>query len=254
MTNWSLTTLFQSIHDAVVKDLEIARGALKHPGDKGDASEQVWIDLLNAYLPRRYQTAKAHVVDSGGEVSDQIDVVVFDRHYSPFLFTFKEALFVPAESVYAVFEAKQTINATHLGYAVEKVASVRRLQRTSIPVPTVDGTKPAKGLHRIIGGFLCLGSDYSPALGDTLRDTLTAHPEGGCLDLGCVAAAGTFTRASLPTHDAFVLEHSPAAVPKFLLTLASQLQDLATVPMLDITAYAQHLPVRVHETPGATTP
>lgn len=254
MVDWSLGKVFQSIHDDILKELETARTSLNHSGDKGDASEQVWIDLLNSYLPRRYQTARAHVVDSLGAISDQIDVVVFDRQYSPFLFTFKRALFVPAESVYAVFEAKQTINATHLGYAVEKVASVRRLQRTSMPVPTVDGTKPAKALHRIIGGFLCLGSDYSPALGDTLRDALATHPEEGRLDLGCVAAAGTFARASLPTHDAFVLERSPAAVPKFLLTLANQLQNLATVPMLDITAYAQHLPIAPAPEPGTRGP
>jgi hypothetical protein len=51
-------------------------------------------------------------VDSLGNFSQQIDVVVFDRQYSPFIFDFREQQIVPAESVYAVFEAKQTINAT----------------------------------------------------------------------------------------------------------------------------------------------
>jgi hypothetical protein len=42
---------------------------------------------------------------------------------------------VPAEGVYAAFEAKQTINANLVGYAQSKVASVRRLHRTSLPIP-----------------------------------------------------------------------------------------------------------------------
>lgn len=50
---------------------------------KGDASESVWRELLQAYLPKRYQAETAHVVDSKGAFSDQIDVVVFDRQYSP---------------------------------------------------------------------------------------------------------------------------------------------------------------------------
>ena len=43
--------------------------------------------------------------------SEQIDVVVFDRQYSPFIFNYEGQTIIPAESVYAVFEAKQTVNA-----------------------------------------------------------------------------------------------------------------------------------------------
>lgn len=243
MTDWSLQKVFGAIHDDIVKELETARFSLNHSGDKGDASEQVWIDLLNTYLPRRYQTARAHVVDSDGTISQQIDVVIFDRHYSPFLFTFKRALFVPAESVYAVFEAKQEINKTNLDYAAGKVASVRRLKRTSRPVPTVDGTKPPKELHHILGGFLCLEADYAPPLGQTLRDALMALSGDQGLDIGCIAAHGTFARNAQDFHETFDLTSSPAAVPRFLLMLATRLQDMATVPMLDIAAYGKHIPV-----------
>jgi hypothetical protein len=38
----------------------------------------VWIDLLEKYLPKRYQAATAHIVDSLGNFSQQIDVVVFE--------------------------------------------------------------------------------------------------------------------------------------------------------------------------------
>ena len=67
--------------------------------------------MLDTYLPKRYQAAKAHVVDSLGNFSQQIDVVVFDRQYSPFIFTYENETIIPAESVYAVFEAKQTADA-----------------------------------------------------------------------------------------------------------------------------------------------
>ncbi len=91
--------------------LETVRQSFGHPRTKGDASEKVWLELLQTYLPQRYQAATAHVVDSKGVFSDQIDVVVFDRQYSPFIFNYQGQTIIPAESVYAVFEAKQSINA-----------------------------------------------------------------------------------------------------------------------------------------------
>src|SRR3989304_2212833 len=135
MSQWSLSQLLSSLHEDVQLRLATVRKTFNHPGSKGDASENVWISLLDTYLPKRYQAAKAHVVDSQGNFSQQIDVVIFDRQYSPFIFTYEGEIIVPAESVYAVFEAKQTANAELVAYAQQKVASVRQLQRTSLPIP-----------------------------------------------------------------------------------------------------------------------
>ena len=134
MSQWSLPILLANLHDDIQNRLQIARKSFAHPGTKGDASEQVWLEMLHTYLPERYQVAKAHVVDSNGVFSEQIDVVVFDRQYSPFIFQYQGQTIVPAESVYAVFEAKQTINADHVAYARSKVATVRRLHRTSMNI------------------------------------------------------------------------------------------------------------------------
>ena len=41
--------------------------------------ETVRLELLQTYLSSRYQAASAHVVNSAGTFSDQIDIVVFDR-------------------------------------------------------------------------------------------------------------------------------------------------------------------------------
>src|SRR3546814_6100846 len=89
MTEWSLSVLLAGLHDDIQQKLEIVRKSLGHPVSKGDASETVWLELLQTYLPKRYQAATAHVVDSNGVFSEQIDVVVFDRKYSPSIFSFK---------------------------------------------------------------------------------------------------------------------------------------------------------------------
>src|SRR3546814_1043708 len=83
-SEWSLAALFADFHEKIQSELATAR-KLGHPTDKGDASEQVWIDVLTHYLPRRYEARKGFVVDSRGVFSQQIDVIIHDRQYSPFV-------------------------------------------------------------------------------------------------------------------------------------------------------------------------
>jgi Domain of unknown function (DUF6602) len=133
---WSLAQLLASHHADIERRLQIVRDNLGHPTVKGDASAAVWLDLFKTYLPRRYRAETAHVADSNDTFSDQMDLVIFDRQYSPIIFSYEGQMVLPAESLYAVFEVKQAINAAHIDYAQKKIASVRRLHRTSLPVPT----------------------------------------------------------------------------------------------------------------------
>lgn len=236
---WSLPKLLAGLHDDIQRRLATVRDTIDHPGSKGDASEGVWLKLLQTYLPERYQAASAFVVDSNGVFSEQIDVVVFDRQYSPFIFIYEGQTIVPAESVYAVFEAKQSINADRVDYAQKKVASVRRLHRTSLPIPYAQGTYPPKPLIPILGGVLTFESDWSPSLGDTLNAALARDEGDGRIDLGCVAAHGHFTFDQTARQYEFFLEGKPATA--FLFKLISLLQFSGTVPMIDVQAYAQWL-------------
>lgn len=238
---WSIQTLLSELHDDIQERLARARKAFGHPGTKGDASESVWLELLDTYLPQRYQAASAHVVDSDGAFSEQIDVVVFDRQYSPFIFNFQGQKVIPAESVYGVFEAKQSINAEQVAYARKKVASVRRLHRTSLPIPYAGGTYPAKPLQHIIGGLLTLESDWNPGLGEPLTNALAADgSDDDRLDLGCVAAHGIF---SCDDNGCGTLTPIGKAATAFLFELIARLQEKATVPMIDVRAYARWLEV-----------
>ena len=72
MSTWSLSQLLSGLHDELQQKLAIARKSFAHTGTKGDASEQVWLDMLQDYLPQRYQAASAHVVNSLGNFSDQL--------------------------------------------------------------------------------------------------------------------------------------------------------------------------------------
>jgi hypothetical protein len=239
MTTWSLSSLLAELHNDIQQRLAVVRRTMGHTVAKGDAAEAAWIELLGKYLPQRYQVARAFVVDSNGAFSDQIDVVVFDRQYSPFIFDYQGQTVVPAESIYAIFEAKQAINATELEYARAKVASVRRLHRTTLPIPHAGGTYAAKPLPHIFGGLLTFESEWSPALGESLRKNLHLGDKSERLDLGCIAAHGYYIRDAV--SDIYDIREGGRPATAFLFSLISRLQGNATVPMIDIQAYARWL-------------
>ncbi len=238
MTGWSLPTLLSALHNDVAQRLQVSREAMGHPVLKGDASEAVWLKLLSTYLPARYQAARAVVIDSENNASEQIDIVVFDRQYSPFMFQHEGISVIPAESVYAVFEAKQSLNAGQIDYAYGKIGSVRALHRTSLPIPYAGGTYPPRPLPWIIGGILTLESEWNPPFGGPLSAALARGDERTRLDIGCVAAHGLFCREEL---GGYVVIPNTKAATAFLFELIARLQVSATVPMIDIGAYARWL-------------
>jgi hypothetical protein len=164
--------------------------------------------------------------------------VIFDQQYSPFIFRHEAQVVIPAESVYGVFEAKQSINAGEVDYASRKIASVRRLHRTSVPIPHAGGTYPPKALTPILGGLLTFESDWSPPLGETLVEALGKSDADSHLDLGCVAAHGIF-RCDADRCYTLTPQGKPATA--FLLEMIARLQTSATVPMIDVRAYAKWL-------------
>jgi hypothetical protein len=237
MTTWPFPSILNALHADVENRLSAARKTIKHSGEKGGATEAVWLELFQTYLPKRYEARPAFVVDSKNGYSEQIDIVVHDRQYSPFVFTIGGKYFLPAESVYAVFEAKQAFNLENIAYAQKKVESVRRLHRTSLPISWLGGKKTAKKPHTIVGGILALDSEWEPKLGKPLRNALAKESGGGQLDIGCAASHGLFTRDK---NGYTLIKHSKAATV-FLLETIARLQALGTVPMLDVREYSAWL-------------
>jgi hypothetical protein len=235
---WSLPRLMQVLHEGVEQDLKATREALAHSSAKGNSSEAVWTTLFTKYLPQRYAAAKATLVDSNGQFSDQIDIVLFDRQYTPLIFELHDQVVVPVEAVYALFEAKQDIRPRYVRYAQQKVATVRRLHRTSAPVQTIDGQRRATP-QPILAGFLAFANTWKTlTIGKNLSPLLAAQQGEGRLDFGCIAAYGTF---GCEGADCLTWASHRKATTCFLLELITRLQRMGTAPAIDMAAYARWL-------------
>lgn len=237
-----LSSIAAGLQQALEGSLRGGRAVLAHPGARGEASEDDWIRVLKDHLPSRYQADRAFVIDSLGQVSDQIDIVIYDRQYSPLLFNQTNQRFVPAESVYAVLEVKQNLSREHIEYAGAKAASVRRLHRTSSQIKHAGGVYTPVPAPRIVAGLIAYQSDWRPGLGDALVRALSDQPPEGRLDLGCALVDGAFEVAYSPAGEA-LLEVTPAhqSLVQFLLRLLRQLQSVGSVPAIDYAAYLARL-------------
>lgn len=235
MSNWSLKNNFSSIDERIKTDLTQTK-TIKHPTSKGNTTENIWNKLFSLYLPKRYSAASAHVCDSKDNFSDQIDIVIYDYQYSPPLFIYENEKVIPIESVYAVFECKQNITKSNIAYAQKKIKSVRQLERTSLAIPHAGGFYPPKELHPIIGGLLTTNNGWKKPLEQILPENLTIDDLQARIDIGCIVNEGYFT---IKKDGDYLIETSERSATKFLFELIAKLQNIATVPMMDMRAYAK---------------
>jgi hypothetical protein len=226
-------------HERALDSLLKSGSNAGHYGVQGDGNEQHWIDLLNRHLPRRYAVTRAFVVDSSGGRSEQLDLVIYDRQYSPEFWEHGQHHYLPAESVYAILEIKPEFNREYVLYAADKIASVRRLHRTSASFTWASGVHPGRKDFRPLGGILCAASGWTPAFGNPFKIALGDADTDGQIDLGCVVGSGAFEVSNPESPDEFRVIDSADALTGFLMTLLRRLQQLGTAPAIDYAAYEE---------------
>lgn len=237
-------TVFARLQDTMLAELNMTSATISHPGTQGTATEDNWLKMFQNYLPNRYRAERGQVMDSKGGMSDQIDVIIFDRHFTPFLFNYNGVYFVPAESVYAVIEVKPTINKGYLEYAGEKAASVRKLHRTSVPIPHAGGVYPPKPLFPILSGLVAKSAEWKTGLGAPFENALIPKNPEERIDFGCALDTGAF-KVDYSGVMPVATTASQNVLLAFFMGLLDRLQALASVPALDFKAYGEQGVVNV---------
>jgi hypothetical protein len=198
MSKVELKQLFEGLQNQMISQLSTNRKFIIHPGSKGDALENAWIEWLREYLPNRYSVEKAIVIDSEGNTSHQIDIVIYDNWFTPFIFSQNGFHYIPAEGVYAIFEVKPDIQGSadggknYIEYACEKIESVRVLKRTSTSMINSGVKLSPRPLTKIIGGFLSTTNTYTHQNNNTIEKYIKENDGFKGLDIGCIADYGSF--------------------------------------------------------------
>lgn len=260
-----LRDLFAGLQKQVEARFSTNREFIKHSGSKGDSLENVWISWLGEYLPNRYCVDKAFVIDCKGQLSHQLDLVIYDQHFTPFVFKQDGISYIPAEGVYAVFEVKPEINKGYIEYAGEKIESVRKLYRTSTNIVDRGKTYDPRPLTKIIGGLLAIESTISK---DTVEKHLKSLNNLQSFDMGCGVSTGSFyvehegredpdiqdfNNRIISYYKKRVIKHIEYSEPEYsLVTFFLQLsrylqQSIGSVAAIDLSAYAKSIKFDIDE-------
>jgi hypothetical protein len=228
-------------HEQTLLDGLAARDLFAHPTAKGDLGEGGWRDVIERFLPRRYQVSNAFVLDARGQTSEQIDVVIHDRHFCPLLFEEHGHCYIPAESVFAVFEVRPELDKGVVEYAQAKARSVRRLHRTSRSLVDRGEQRPPRPPFEIVAGVLTVESGWSPHFGDSLVTALGASDPTGWLQLGCALKHGAFEALYGSGRVQLEVSEDEGALLFFLLRLFHGLQLIGSPMAIDLREYTRPL-------------
>ena len=173
------------------------------PGQIGSAREVPVRKQLMQLLPRGVGVGSGCVIDSYGNTSRQMDVVLYEREICPVFSINKDpaSTYYPCEGVIAVGEVKTNIDSRELEDIFKKIKSVKELRRftalSSSGVPRIQDyvafRKYGSPLNAVAPKPRDFNQDMHPS------DQIYSFALGGRLDLSIKTLCETFASRSLAT-------------------------------------------------------
>ena len=225
-----------------------------HPVSKGQRREDAFRQFLRHHLPVNYGVGRGEVAASWGQLSRQVDILIYDA-LAPVLLDDGGSLVVADDSIYAAIEVKPLLNADFLRDAIDIVRSVKTLRVPAVPLPDGRGVVPSPR-PPIFGAVLARQSVDPELLARRLRELQAHLPPSLQVDCVCILDKAVIHRqcggpgpsgwnpadADYPATLAYV-EAGEDSLLYFHLML---LQDLKakTLPLPDLLLYADsaHFP------------
>jgi len=85
----------------------------EHAPDRGGPREKAVLDYFKNHLPRKYGVTTGKILNNSGDLTRQIDVIIYDALNCPILYSEnigEEYQIIPSESVIGTIEVKSTLN------------------------------------------------------------------------------------------------------------------------------------------------
>jgi hypothetical protein len=248
----NIVEIFDQVADKMRSDLAETRSALQHPGLKGSSLEEVVRQFLREYLPATLDVSTGVVVDSKGNISRQIDVIISDAAKTPIFYRSRDTRVIPVEGVYSVMEVKADLTTQELERAFENMRSVRKLQKIAYEVDSGPITKWKMLYGRTWQmwpiNYFVFAFDSSPLdkLGSLLAKRYTDErlPEWERIDTICVLNRGVILNQdpngffdALPSPGSTVGHYETERALLLFYSLISRYMFQAEIPSFRFTDY-----------------
>lgn len=130
-----LKEIFDEVSKQMKSDFMKAQKSLSHAGLKGEANEETVRKFLRQYFPKILDITTGMLVDSNGNQSRQLDIIICDTVKTPIFYQSRETRVIPIECAYAVIEVKAFLDKSELEKSYENMKSVKSLSKKAFFKP-----------------------------------------------------------------------------------------------------------------------
>lgn len=105
----------------------------------GTNREEIWLNFFRRIVPKKFNIARSvFIIDSNHEISNEVDIAIYDEQYTPYIFNYGMIKFIPIEAVSAVVQCKSNdLDKADLHKWVE---SIKNLKTSSDSVARLAGS------------------------------------------------------------------------------------------------------------------
>lgn len=246
----TLQEIMSGVADRMRQDLAAARTALTHSGLKGDANEEGVRNVIRQYFPRSLDVATGTILDSSGQQSRQLDVILSDAARTPVFFEAGGARVIPAECAVGVIEVKAILTVEELGRSYRNMKSVKELEKKAFfkakGVIHEEHTLYGKGWNHWPTLFFVFA--YESATLETLKAELDKlqeeDPPERRIDMICSLERGVILNkledgkiSALPTPESQTFAVDTEHSLLLFYTMASIVLNQAKVPVFNVLPY-----------------
>lgn len=97
---------YKRLEEGIVNQLYFG---VEHGGTIGSYREKIWKEMFKSIIPKKFVIEQSvFLIDSKGNVSNEVDLAIFDEMYTPYIFQYYNLKFIPIEAVAVVIECKST--------------------------------------------------------------------------------------------------------------------------------------------------
>lgn len=135
----------------------------KQNGNIGTSREDTVISFLREHLPKRYELCSGEAVDSQGNHTGQIDIMIYDGSSTcPLVSTGKDCI-LPSEALLAVIEVKSSLNKNEVDKCIKGFNKVHTLKPWGNPwsVPRKKGSAADDNLPRVLTSIFAYKTDLA---------------------------------------------------------------------------------------------
>lgn len=131
---------------------------VSHGATIGHYREKIWSEMFKNIVPEKFVIEKSvFIIDSYGNVSNEVDLAIFDETYTPYIFRYGQLKFIPIEAVAVVIECKSTsMNKSTLENWVSSIKGLKTSPKSFVrtiskiacgetsPISTQTATRPLR--------------------------------------------------------------------------------------------------------------